>query len=347
MAPPASAKPRSRRRWILRAVLALLGVGLLGGFVYSAGPGEIARNLTRIGWGFGWLVLLSLLWRSLAATGMWLLIGAEASVPWWKVMLIRTAGESLNALMPFGNVGGEPVKAVLLARELGGPKATGIVLLDKTIFFIGSLLFMTSGTVVGAFLLADHPEVLAGVVALLVPWVGMLGWIIWRQAKGDLLLQLSRLAAALRLPLGDKLKQKLERIDAVMSAFWARGKGRFLASLAVHTLARVLRAADVWLCVALLGESISWTGAYFTAAAGMLVSTTFFFIPGALGASEGGHAFVFDLIGLGVAAGVTVGLVRRIRNYFISALAYGLVVWWPDAKPARDEPAPDAPAPEA
>ncbi len=326
---------------MIRIVLALLGVGLLGGFVYSAGPTEIGRNLARIGWGFGWLVALSLLWRSLAATGMWLLIGAEARVPWWKVMLIRTAGESLNALMPFGNVGGEPIKAVLLARELGGSTATGVVLLDKTIFFVGSLLFMTSGTVVGAFVLADHPKVLAGVVALLVPWVGVLGWIVWRQARGDLLAKLAQLAAVVRLPLGDGLKEKLGRIDRVISAFWARGKGRFLASLAVHTLARVLRAADVWLCVALLGESIAWSGAYFTAAAGMLVSTTFFFIPGALGASEGGHAFVFDLIGLGVAAGVTVGLVRRIRNYFISALAYGLVVWWPDAKPARKPPSPE------
>jgi len=337
-----SAAPRRWRRWLVRALLLLLGLALLGGFVYSAGPDTIARNLGRIGWGFGWLVALSLLWRSLAATGMWLLLEPHEGVPWWKVMLIRTAGESLNALMPFGNVGGEPVKAVLLARELGGPRATGVVLVDKTIFFVGSLLFMTSGTVVGAFLLADHPEVLAGVVALLVPWVGLLSWVIWRQSKGDLLAKLGRLAATLRLPLGAKIEAKLARIDELTSAFWARRRARFLASLAVHTLARVLRAADVWLCVALLGESISWSAAYFTAAAGMLVSTTFFFIPGALGASEGGHAFVFELIGLGVAAGVTVGLVRRIRNYVISVLAYGLVVWWPAAKPSGEATTPDA-----
>ncbi len=320
------------RKTITRTVLLLAGIGLLGAFIYSAGPGEIIANVKRIGWGFVALMGLSLLWRSLAATGMWLLFEKEHGLSWMKVMLIRWAGEAVNSLMPFGNVGGEPVKAMLLSREMRGTEATGYVLLDKTIFFIGSVAFMTSGALIGAVILAEHPAVLLGTIGLLVPWVLTLAWIVWRQAKGDFVVQVSRVLGWVRIKLSDKTKKKLERVDGTMKQFWKRRRGRFVASLLVHSTARVLRAADVFLCVYLLGETISWTGAYFTAAAGMLVSTTFFFIPGALGASEGGHAFVFDMIGLGLTAGVTVGLVRRIRNYTLSAIGYVIFVTWP-AKP--------------
>lgn len=308
----------------------LLGIGLLGAFVWSAGPGEILANVQRIGWvGFGALMLVSFVWRSLASTGMWLLFEKERGLSWTKVMLIRWAGESLNSLLPFGNVGGEPVKAMLLGREMRGTEATGYVLLDKTVFFIGSVIFMTSGAIVGAVILADHPIVLAGTIALLVPWVGTVTWIVWRQAKGDFVVQVSKALRLVRITLSEKTKSKLVRVDDTMKTFWRERRGRFVGSLLVHLLARMLRAVDVFLCVYFLGLTISWTGAYFTAAAGMLVSATFFFIPGGLGATEGGHALVLDMIGLGVTAGVTVGLVRRIRNYAISAIGYAIFVAWP------------------
>ncbi len=106
----------------------------------------------------------------------------------------------------------------------------------------------------------------------------------------------------------------------------------------------------------LIGVTISIGAAYLTAAVGMLVSSTFFFIPGALGVAEGGQGYVLELLGAGAAVGVTIALVRRIRNYFVSILAYGLVVAWPtgpkppvegetvDAMPTDDGASEDAPA---
>ena len=325
------------RKTLTRAVLTLVGIAALGGFVWSAGPGAIVDNVRRIGWGFFALIAVSSVWRGFASTAMWLLFEKEHGLSWVKVMQIRWAGEALNSLMPFGNVGGEPVKAMLLGREIPGTEATGYVLLDKTIFFMGSVVFMTSGVLIGAVVLADHPAVLFGTVGLMVPWVAVLGWIVWRQAKGDFVVQVSRVLKLLRINLSEKTRAKLVRVDGTMQQFWKERRGRFLLSLSLHTIARLFRAVDVWLCVVLLGETISWSGAYFTAAVGMLVSATFFFIPGALGASEGGHAFVFDLIGLGVTAGVTVGLVRRIRNYTISAVGYAMFVAWPSKKDAAAE----------
>lgn len=328
--PPSEPAPRKpRRSVVVRALLLLVGVALLGGFVYAAGPAEIAANVATIGWGFFWLLGLSIVWRALASTGMWLLFEPEHALPWWKVMLIRSAGETVNMLTPFGNVGGEPVKALMLKRELGGARGTGYVILDKTIFFLASVVFMTSGTLVGAIVLAEHVWLLGITIAMLVPWVITLTWIVRRQVRGDFVVTLSRLLKLVRVELSEKRRQKLAIVDETMSTFWRGHKGRFFASLFIHFLGRALRAVDVWLCVYLLGESITWSGAYFSAAAGMLVSATLVFIPGGLGASEGGHAFVFEAIGLGVTAGVTVALVRRIRNYVMAAMGYPILVLWP------------------
>ena len=47
--------------------------------------------------------------------------------------------------------------------------------------------------------------------------------------------------------------------------------------------------------------------------------------------------FAVESIGLGFSAGVTVGVIRRIRNYLIAAVGYLLLVFWPAAAESRSE----------
>jgi glycosyltransferase 2 family protein len=338
---PASEEERAPERSatrtiVVKVLLTLLGVGLLAVFLWGAGPAEVAANIRRVGWlGFGYLILVALTWRACATTGSWVLQRPGRRVSWGKMFLIRSAGESVNMLSFFGNVAGEPIKAMLLKRHLGGTEATSLVLLDKTIFFIGSMVFMVTGALFGVWVLADTLAVVLTTVALIVPWLLALSWIVWRQAKGDFVIQVSRLLGLVRIQLSPKTLEKLTRIDALLSEVWVGPKGRFTLSFLAHLTGRVFRAVDVWVCVLLLGEHIHLFEAFFAAAAGMLISASFVFIPGGLGAFEGGHAFVFEAIGLGFSAGVTVGIIRRIRNYSVAALGYLLLLFWPPAAPRR------------
>jgi len=331
---PKRKPPRSWKNIALKTFLTLLGVALLGGFLWGAGPAEVAKNIRTVGWGFFWLVAVALTWRACATTGSWILQSGERRVSWGKMFLIRSAGESVNMLSFFGNVAGEPIKAMLLKRDLGGAEATGLVLLDKTVFFLASMVFMVVGTLSGVWVLADTTGLVITTVALIVPWLAALSWIVWRQYKGDFVTQVMRITRIFRVKLSDKTLGKLRRIDTILAEAWRGKKSRFYLSFTAHLIGRLLRAVDVWVCVILLGEEIHLFEAYFAAASGMLSSASFVFIPGSLGAFEGGHAFVFEAIGLGFSAGLTVGILRRIRNYFIAALGYLLLVLWP---PAREE----------
>ncbi|MBK6809984.1 MAG: flippase-like domain-containing protein [Sandaracinaceae bacterium] len=329
------AKPGPKRRWV-RIALAALGVLMLSGFLWAAGPKQVADNIGQVGFGFGYLLLVTFTWRIIETTGTWVLMTPERRVGWGKLFLIRSAGESVNMLSLFGNVAGEPVKAMLLKRHLGGTESTGLVLLDKTIFFLGSMTFMTVGTVFGVWVLADRPAVVVTSLALLTPWVSVLSFAVWRQAKGDFVVQASRLVRLLRIKLSENTMAKIARVDALLSDFWRLHKARFFMSYTLHTLGRCVRAVDVWLIVFLLGKHITLQAAFFAAAAGMLASTSFVFIPGGLGAFEGGHAVVFEAIGLGLSVGVTVGILRRIRNYVMAGFGYLLLVFWPaEAPPSK------------
>lgn len=335
---PKRKPPRSWKNIALKTFLTLLGVALLGAFLWGAGPAEVAKNIRTVGWGFFALVAVALTWRACATTGSWLLQKGDRRVSWGLLFLIRSAGESINMLSFFGNVAGEPVKAMLLKRYLGGAEATGFVLLDKTVFYVASMVFMFVGALTGVFVFADTASLLVTTVALIVPWLAALSWIVWRQYKGDFITQVIRITRLFRVRLSDKTLAKLRRIDRNLSEAWRGDKSRVYLSFVAHLAGRMLRAVDVWVCVLLLGEKIHLHEAYFAAASGMLSSASFVFIPGSLGAFEGGHAFVFEAIGLGFSAGLTVGILRRIRNYFIAALGYLLLVLWPAAR--KDEGAP-------
>jgi glycosyltransferase 2 family protein len=345
--------PRSWKRVLLKTVLTLLGIALLGGFLWGAGPAEVARNIRTVGWGFFWLVAVALAWRACATTGSWILLSGGRRVSWGMLFLVRSAGESVNMLSFFGNVAGEPIKAMLLKRHLGGAEATGFVLLDKTVFYLASMVFMVGGVLTGVWVLADTTGLVVTAIALIVPWLAALSWIVWRQYKGDFVTSVMRVTRIFRVRLSDKTVGKLRRIDTILSDAWRGKKSRFYLSFIAHLMGRLLRAADVWVCVILLGGQIHIFEAYFAAASGMLSSASFVFIPGSLGAFEGGHAFVFEAIGLGFSAGVTVGIIRRIRNYFIASLGYLLLVLWPSAREdapsqesSSDGPSPDGPSPD-
>lgn len=327
-------KGRSLKQQITRGLLLLLGISLLVGFLWAADPREVAANIREVGWGFGYLILVALTWRACATTGTWVLMTPDRRIGWWKMFMIRSAGESVNMLSFFGNVAGEPIKAMLLKRHMSGAESTGLVLLDKTIFFVASMVFMVTGTLFGVMVLGDTIAVVLTTIAMILPWFLALSWIVWRQAKGDFIQQMTRILTLLRIKLSEKTLGKLTRIDGVLHEFWRDHKARFFLSFLVHLMGRVLRAVDVWVCVILLGQHVTLIEAYFAAAAAMLISASFVFIPGGLGAFEGGQGFVFEAIGLGFSAGVTVGVIRRIRNYLIAAAGYLVLVFWP----AADEP---------
>ena len=105
----------------LGSLLALVvGLALLGLVIANSDVGQVARLLTSLSWrsAAAVMALFTVAWAAeilawaltftqRAARGAWL----------WHLWLVNMVGEAMNVVMPFGSLGGEPVKAWLLKRH--------------------------------------------------------------------------------------------------------------------------------------------------------------------------------------------------------------------------------------
>ena len=317
-----------------QTALLLVGAAILGALIWQAGPSHITRELAKIGWAaFALLVGLSFLWNTVAALAWRLLFDrAHPTIGWKKLWHTRICGESVNTLTPFLNLGGEPVKIVLLGRHLAEDQGTTYVLLDKTIFFLASLLYMASGLVLGFFVFPGHVLVLVVSGTLLALWIAALVYVVRRQSQGHTVLAVLDLLSRLRVKTGPAFRERMERVDADLAAFWKNHRARFLSALAVHFTGRCVRAFDVWLIAMLLHSPIGFESAYFISAAAVLVNTAFSFMANALGPYEGVHGYLFRLLGLEFDTGLSMGILRTIRTLTFAGIGYVILVAVPSGR---------------
>jgi phosphatidylglycerophosphate synthase len=100
-------------------------------------------------------------------------------------------------------------------------------------------------------------------------------------------------------------------------AFW----GSFVLNLASHGVA----IFEVYLIVHLLGAKITFVAALAIEALTKTINIVGLFNPGNIGTYEGGNMLIAKMFGLTAAAGLTLGLARRIRALFWAAIG-GLCV---------------------
>jgi uncharacterized protein (TIRG00374 family) len=106
----------------------------------------------------------------------------------------------------------------------------------------------------------------------------------------------------------------LRRIDRSLALFYRRRPVRLALSVAFPFLGWIMSAVETWFILWLLGVPVSPSTALIIEACGTAVRFVTFFVPGHLGALEGGNVAVFLALGLNPAAGMSAILVRRVRE---------------------------------
>ena len=146
-------------RKVLRYLLLGLGLLTLTLLVWHIGIGNIydaARNLGPTA--LVVILMPSVIMYILEAYGWRMTLGPSAqTVPFWKILAIRTAGEVVNMTTPTAYVGGEPLKAYLLQRY-NVPMVEGLasVVIAKTTMTIAQVLFILVGIAAGFWILGAN-----------------------------------------------------------------------------------------------------------------------------------------------------------------------------------------------
>jgi hypothetical protein len=113
-------------------------------------------------------------------------------------------------------------------------------------------------------------------------------------------------------------------LDAALARL---GPWRTAASLACFVLGWAVGAAEIYLILRWVGDAVDWPTALALETGSVLLDGMLFFVPAKVGTQEGGKVALFAVLGLSPARGLTVGVVRRIRELTYAGLGLVALAW--------------------
>jgi uncharacterized protein (TIRG00374 family) len=343
-------------------LMLLLGISLLGVIVYQTNLGEVWHRLQLLGPGGLAGVLALYAGGTLAMSASWLFTLAPVPKrPGWLLRLWRVwlVGNALEYTTPFGSLGGEPAKVILMKRHYGlrVRDVTSSLVLTRMTDLVAQLLFIGTGfaLMLNAKLLPVGYRV-AAVSGLALLALGAALFFVAQRKR-----MLGRVRGWLergwlrKRRLSERFATALDAfhdIDDQLAGFYVRQKARFWLSASCALLEWMAGATAAWVAVNALGYPISFLDALMIEAFLALVRTMLFFVPGDLGTQEGSLVLICGAITGSPAIGLALATIRRVRDLLLvaSGLAIGSHYHLRDAheseareeapepKPARSEP---------
>jgi putative membrane protein len=265
---------------------------------------------------------------ALYAASWRLLIPARVRPRFGRLLWLRWIGEAVNSLLPIAQVGGDVVRARLLAVKTGRAAAGAAMVADLAIGVTTQAVFGIAGV---AALAASRA----------VPDVG-------RWAAIALLLALAAVGALVALLRGRPLRWLLSRLrdprwlggrsrerwralaggaallDAALADV-ARRPGALALASSLHLAGWLSHAGETWLGLELVGAPVSFTAALAIEALSSMARAAAFFIPGGIGVQEGTIVYVCRAVGVPLHAAVTLAVLKRAREIVVGAL--GGLAW--------------------
>jgi uncharacterized protein (TIRG00374 family) len=306
---------------VLKLFLLVVGLLTLILIVWHIGPGQIYDAAAQLG-PVALLVLLipSLIMYVVEAYGWKVTLGPSAKdIPFWRVLAIRTAGEVVNMTTPTAYVGGEPLKAYLLKKHQV-PMVEGLasVIIAKTTMTIAEVLFILLGIALGMWLLGGNDSSGQTVAAALLG-VGILAFgtaafvFVQRQGLFTWLLGFLR-KIGLKIAYLESREEQLRSLDRTILAFYRNNRPAFYSSTGLFFLGWMAEALEVYVIIYYLGGPTMALSAISIGALSVFIKGGTFFIPGSLGAQDGGNMLLLNAFGYSDVTGITFALLRRFRE---------------------------------
>ncbi|MEB3355186.1 MAG: flippase-like domain-containing protein [Synechococcales bacterium] len=293
------------------------GLALLIGLVLWQGTGIISDALSRVGWQVFWLPVFFLIPLGSALLSWWYLFPRDAA-PSLKLSSYCTwINYSVNWLLPVAQVGGEIVRVrLLLKRQVEAAMAIATVIGDQTLQILSQAIYALVGITLLMWVGIGPGQASGQLVGLVLGSLVVLALIsyafYWVQHKGifNLLAKVAR-----KFPnLSDQpLSESGPQLDIALKQMYQR-RDRLVISCLWRLAFRFTAAGETWLALYFLGHPVSIADAIILESIGQAVRSAAFFIPGGLGAQEGGLILVGTALGIPMEVALTMSLCKRIRE---------------------------------
>jgi len=253
----------------------------------------------------------------------WRFAFPDDSVPLLPLARSLLAGQAFSSATPTGTIGGDAVMAWTLRDTVALRESVPSLIIVKTTSTASQGLFLLLGILIARWTL---PSSLA--------LVRVMQWLLLLEAigvVGFLAVQMRGVLAGSHAVLdrfgfsgSSAFGEAAAHADRALVAFYRRQPRRLALSLTCNLLGWITRAAEVWLILYLLGAAVSVGTAMVIEAFGTGISFATFFLPMDLGVEEGGAVATFVALGLSGATGLSMSLVRRVRE--LAWVGVGLLI---------------------
>ncbi len=315
---------------ILKIALLMLGLAIFGATLWAIDIRQL------------WDLLLNLKYRLLPILLMypvffivdvlgWKIIFPKAlrsQINFYKLYVIKMAGDAINHLTPFADIGGEYLKVTHCATEFGIKKrlAFAIIFVERTALFISEVTFWFVGLIPLCLLMPLERNIKITLLFIAVIFVCFLGLLVAVQKRGLFGFIMSWVK---------RFKNNSESsvqwhttsqdIDAELQKFYASKDSRWAVSLILHFISWALGGIEMFVIMHFLGIHTSLMNAMILEALLQMVRTASFFIPGNIGVQEGALALVMHSLGFDATAGVAISLIKRFRQMVFVGVGFGCI----------------------
>lgn len=291
----------------------------------------IGRILQQLTLAKGLVLVAANLLVLITLAGRWwlFLAGLGHRLPFLALLRYRIAAFAVSYFTPGPHFGGEPLQVYLVNQRHDVPAAAAIasVTLDKVLEMTTNFAVLIGGAFwvlqqeVFTTTLISRPRTTLVSVLLLLPAIGLIVWV----GRQRLAQHVNHNVPAGRL---DQWIATLRQSFGQMVGLWRSKPSLFLTAAAVSLLSWVALIGEFWYMTVALELNLGFTQAMtllFAMRVAILLP-----MPAGLGALEAALALATTALGLSPAAGLSMGLLIRLRDVLLGLLGLwlgGFALW--------------------
>jgi len=305
-----------------------LGAGffLLLFLFYSFGVEETIKNIQKMGFSFGIIILIYLFNHIFLTFGWKILINSRIRPKnFIKLILARIAGDSTSSINALGAVAGEPLKAFYIKDIIPFKIGLASVILDRTVHTLANILVILTGILVSLFVLPIPKYITLLTLIFILFTLYLIISLLKKQQQGFFNYIISKIPVKItnrfRIITPERQKKIDELDEEIKYIFKNRSNLRkFNYSLLIHYFSIIISGTlEIFLIIKFSGSiaNLKIVDSLFVYIFGFLLTSAMFFMPANLGTSEGSYILALKLLGYKNFAGLGlyIGVVRRLRTF--------------------------------
>lgn len=297
-------------RWFLVSGLLLFLV-----LFWKVGPGAIGQLLWKADWALPLVFVPYILVITCETLGWWFAFQPNQVVRFKDLVRLTIATKAVQLLTPSITQAGEFMKVHLL-RVTGVKVDIGAasVVVAKTTITIAELLFIGVGLTFALVYMTVEPVLAMSIsLGIVVMGFGLVGVLVWQRiGLFRPLIWVSRRIGVLA-SFVDRHERLLSSTENIVREHLDERR-RFGLSCLWFFLGWIAGIVEAWTFLSVLGLPFDASFALVIQVWSVIVTRLTTFIPGNLGAQEGGIVMIFSFLGLSPESAMAFALLRRLRQ---------------------------------